>query len=553
MSAASPGVMSAKSSGVSKPSCFIVSRCRFIPSGARKLSTGERGSPPGVATASGAASAAAAGLASSAMATRSQPKKTERAADYPPTCRLPYGLQTMHRGLKTSGRRGRAPKLAIMPPDPMDRRTRGQNLGRASATSLANKLTVLLLSSPNLQDPSTDTIDNTVESLRKHAPECFSRCTLVHALDGPAPMLPSGRKSAYGEFSRRALAKWPRIRQCQAPSWMHLTRLLNYSMRHCITTPYVLVNQDDLALRRRLPVYQLVGTFESDRNVNWIGLLDRLVAGLADWLPQGCAERSAAIRSAGGFCWFSMLRRYRGNASLPLTELVGFTDKLHMARRAWYLSEVLPRSVTTSRGLTWGSRVELHGLILPARTNLNGRYGIINGPANNVGRHPVQLSQLAGLNSTKRDVKIRPENLRPVKSVGTKSVESFPEYHYAMYARAWALGTLRTMAQPLADEVPWPAHFYQHQGTFVLGDASASHVWYEDLDRRCKRGAAAVCDKKDPHPQGLGLLRGEFTVPDGCEPPCHPSHHDIEEELEIINRPRQTDKRITGKEIKSGA
>ena len=448
-----------------------------------------------------------------------------------------------------------AAKRSTMPPDPMDRRTRGQNVGHASATSLGSKLTVLLLSSPNLQDPSTDTIDNTVESLRKYAPDCFSRCTLVHALDGPAPALPSDRKSAYGEFSRRALAKWPRIRQCQAPSWMHLTQLLNYSMRHCITTPYVLVNQDDLALRRRLPVYQLVRTFESDRNVNWIGLLDRLVAGLADWLPQGCAKRSSAIRSAGGFCWFSMLRRYRGNASLPLTELVGFSDKLHIARRAWYLSEVLPRSVTTSRGLTWGSRVELHGLradgistraAKPGR-DLNGRYGIISGLTDNLGRHQVHLSQLAGLNSTKRDFRIRPENLRPVKAEGTKSVESFPEYHYAMYARAWALGTLRTLAQPLAEEAPWPANFYQRQGTFVLGDASASHVWYEDLDRRCKRGAAADCEKKDPHPQGLGLLRGEFTLPDGCDPPCHPTHHDMEEELEIINHPRQTDKQTTGR------
>ena len=102
----------------------------------------------------------------------------------------------------------------------METRTRGQHIGRTStsAASLTNKLTVLLLSSPNLQDPSTDTIDNTVESLRKHTPECFSRCTLVHALDGPAPGLPSDRKSAYGEFSRRTLAKWPRIRQCQAPS-----------------------------------------------------------------------------------------------------------------------------------------------------------------------------------------------------------------------------------------------------------------------------------------------------------------------------------------------
>lgn len=447
-----------------------------------------------------------------------------------------------------------AAKRSTMPPDPMDRRTKGQNVGHASATSLGSRLTVLLLSSPNLQDPSTDTIDNTVESLRKYAPDCFSRCTLVHALDGPAPTLPSGRKSAYGEFSRRALAKWPRIWQCQAPSWMHLTQLLNYSMRHCITTPYVLVNQDDLALRRRLPVYQLIRTFESDRNVNWIGLLDHLVAGLADWLPQGCAKRSAAIRSAGGFCWFSMLRRYRGNASLPLTELVGFTDKLHMARRAWYLEEVLPRAVTTSRGLTWGSRVELHGLradgistraAKPGR-DLNGRYGIISGLTDNLGRHQVHLSQLA-VNSTKRDFRIRPENLRPVKAEGTKSVESFPEYHYAMYARAWALGTLRTLAQPLAEEAPWPAHFYQRQGTFVLGDASASHVWYEDLDRRCKRGAAAECEKKDPHPQGLGLLRGEFTLPDGCDPPCHPTHHDMEEELEIINHPRQTDRQTTSR------
>ena len=386
--------------------------------------------------------------------------------------------------------------------------------GHPRATGPNNKLTVLLLSSPSLQDPSTDTIDNTLESLRRHAREVFSSCALVHALDGPAPTLPSKRKSAFDEFKRRVLAKWPLIRQCPAPSWGRLTGLLNYSMRRCVTTPYVLVNQDDLALRRRLPIFPLLKTFDFDRNVNWVGLLDRTVADVADWLPKGCARRSTAVRTEGGFCWFSMLRRYGGNNSVPLTEVVGFTDKLHMTRRAWYLSQLLPKALSTARGVTWGSRVELHGL--SSKADLNGQLGIVVGPLDDSARCPVRLAQRAGFNGTgvhRKEIRIKAGNLRAIQAKGTRRVAQSPEWHYVIHSRAWALGTLRDMTGPLDDDVPWPASFYELQGTFVLGDLNASHIWYEDLDRRCKRGAVAECDKRDSHPRHSGTLQGEFFFP----------------------------------------
>ena len=406
--------------------------------------------------------------------------------------------------------------------------------GHPRATGPNNKLTVLLLSSPSLQDPSTDTIDNTLESLRRHAREVFSSCALVHALDGPAPTLPSKRKSAFDEFKRRVLAKWPLIRQCQAPSWGRLTGLLNYSMRRCVTTPFVLVNQDDLALRRRLPVFPLLNTFRFDGNVNWVGLLDRTVADVADWLPKGCARRSTAVRTEGGFCWFSMLRRYAGNNSVPLTEVVGFTDKLHMTRRAWYLAQLLPKALSTARGVTWGSRVQLHGL--SARADLNGQHGIVVSPLDDSARCQVRLAQRAGFNGTgvhRKEIRIKAANLRALQAKGTRRVAQSPEWHYAIHSRAWALGTLRAMTGPLDDDAPWPASFYELQGTFVLGDPNASHIWYEDLDRRCKRGAVAECDKRDSHPRHSGTLQGEFFLPDGCESPCHPTQRDIEEEVAL--------------------
>ena len=406
--------------------------------------------------------------------------------------------------------------------------------GNTRATGPKNKLTVLLLSSPSLQDPSTDTIDNTLESLRRHAREVFSSCALVHALDGPAPTLPSKRKSAFDEFKRRVLAKWPLIRQCQAPSWGRLTGLLNYSMRRCVTTPFVLVNQDDLALRRRLPVFPLLNTFRFDGNVNWVGLLDRTVADVADWLPKGCARRSTAVRTEGGFCWFSMLRRYAGNNSVPLTEVVGFTDKLHMTRRAWYLAQLLPKALSTARGVTWGSRVQLHGL--SARADLNGQHGIVVSPLDDSARCQVRLAQRAGFNGTgvhRKEIRIEAANLRAIQAKGTRRVAQSPEWHYAIHSRAWALGTLRAMTGPLDDDAPWPASFYELQGTFVLGDPNASHIWYEDLDRRCKRGAVAECDKRDSHPRHSGTLQGEFFLPDGCESPCHPTQRDIEEEVAL--------------------
>ena len=94
----------------------------------------------------------------------------------------------------------------------------------------------------------------------------------------------------------------------------------------------------------------LVRTFDENPGVNAVFFLGRY-NNLSDSKPSLCManyttkttsfKHQQARHGRGGLCWFSDATRFKGHTHVPLTQIVGFTDRTHITRVSWYLDHAL--------------------------------------------------------------------------------------------------------------------------------------------------------------------------------------------------------------------
>ena len=213
------------------------------------------------------------------------------------------------------------------------------------------------MASPNLRDPSTELLDRVLGAVRAEGPASDLVAATLVAFDAPGIELPAPRRDAYEALQREVERRsadanasmltsvYRNIRVCRQLSFAHLCGLLKVTLRDCVHTPYVMVIQHDVILLRGRPQVDWPGLLQTMDAypvlIHYVGFMER--SNLGSSRMGHCLNHTGVLKHGSQFCWFSHFRNFSSsNVTVPLTQALGFIDRIHVARTAWYLNFVIP-------------------------------------------------------------------------------------------------------------------------------------------------------------------------------------------------------------------
>ena len=227
--------------------------------------------------------------------------------------------------------------------------------------AMDSALTILIANAPTPNDPDLSMVQSALGSVIDNAPGTIA-VPKVFAFDGMPDDLLAERKTTY-QAKIRAIEKhiadnvdnvesmWYNARTCEKPTNGRLSGLLNYSLVECVTTPLVFIQQHDLELAKPVNMAGLVRTFDENPGVNAV-FFHYSTNNLSQHGPSLCManhttkttsfkHQQGCDKNGGCFCWFSDATHFKGHAHVPLTQIVGFSDRTHITRVSWYLDHAL--------------------------------------------------------------------------------------------------------------------------------------------------------------------------------------------------------------------
>ncbi|KAJ1454465.1 hypothetical protein M885DRAFT_566220 [Pelagophyceae sp. CCMP2097] len=212
---------------------------------------------------------------------------------------------------------------------------------------LEDKLTVVISTSPTRTNPSTLLIEETVGSVRHHAPD-LTKCPTIVICDGykvkPEPRYRSGQVTAeggvlYEEYLNKVRKlKFGRVIVCKERQGF------GFALKHAleyVKTPYVIVIQHDRNFIRDVDVEQVVRSMEA--NSSWLKYVHFPTSSTINYARLMLSKYGLRIerRVAGGLELWPLLQWYDSTHVCEVAHYRGFVFRGDLVKKGGFVEDKL--------------------------------------------------------------------------------------------------------------------------------------------------------------------------------------------------------------------
>lgn len=217
---------------------------------------------------------------------------------------------------------------------------------------LADLITVVVVTSPTASDPSTETIDATIESVRGF-PEFAPSAPLLIGADGVRPEQ-RALEDDYAAKLGAVIDRWqqPGMRLTRLPAWGHQANVMRRLLRE-VHTPLVLFAEHDTPLT-------------PDVSIDWQGCADTLMDGELDSIRFLHESKILAQHEHLITDWGSPAN------GIPYIRTAQWSQRPHLARTDWYRNIIDSYFAVSSRTMI---EDVMHGVVT-YYWNTYGRAGL---------------------------------------------------------------------------------------------------------------------------------------------------------------------------------